>query len=230
MTAAVPVAVPRTPARPRRAAFFDVDRTLISGHSMVALWRRWTAAGPAFPGRELPTAAAGVPREELNRAYYRLFAGESAALLRRVGADWCEAYRRTPGAFLPDSLAALRGHLAQGHLVVLVSGSLRACLDPLAAGLGAHAVLCTEQLVDAEGRLTGEVVRPMIGAAKAEAALGLMRRLGLDPAQCHGYGDHASDLPMLRAVGHPVVVGDDPVLAERAAALGWPVLPGARND
>lgn len=51
-------------------------------------------------------------------------------------------------------------------------------------------------------------------------------RHGVDPAACVAYGDHASDLPMLDAVGHAVVVGDDPVLIALAAARSWDVLPG----
>jgi phosphoserine phosphatase len=88
----------------------------------------------------------------------------------------------------------------------------------------ADRVVGTEPLA-VGGRLTGEVVRPVIGAAKAdavrdEAALGHFHL-----PDCHAYGDDTSDLPMLQTVGNPVVVGHDPVLATHAAAHGWRVIP-----
>lgn len=213
----------------RRAAFFDADQTLITVTSPVDFWHYWSGAAPTSRfavGRRLPEMTPGSDREELNRAYYRLFAGVPSDELLRAGERWYHAYRARAGGFVPATLAALRRHRAAGDLVVLVSGSPRACLAPLAVDLGADRVICAEQEVAADGRLTGGIVRPVIGPAKAEAAAELMRRLGLAPADCYGYGDHHTDLALLELVGHPTVVGADPVLAERAARTGWPVLPG----
>jgi phosphoserine phosphatase len=67
----------------------------------------------------------------------------------------------------------------------------------------------------------------MIGRAKAEAVAKTAAGLGVSTQDCWGYGDHASDLGLLRAVGHPVVIGDDPVLAAHAREHGWPVLSQA---
>ena len=47
------------------------------------------------------------------------------------------------------------------------------------------------------------------------------REHGIDLAQSYAYSDSLSDLPMLRAVGHPVAVNPDPALAELAAEEGW---------
>jgi HAD superfamily hydrolase (TIGR01490 family) len=123
------------------------------------------------------------------------------------------------------TVTALARHRAAGHIVVLVSGSFRACLDPLARELGARLVLCTEPIVDADGRLTGEVRQPMIGSVKVASVAAAMTTLGVRPADCHAYGDHASDLGMLAQVGHPAVVGTDTVLVAHATLHGWPVLP-----
>ncbi|MGW2543402.1 HAD family hydrolase [Kitasatospora sp. NPDC001574] len=175
---------------PAPIAFFDVDETLIAAKGMLAFWDFWTAdpartdpgtAGPApagpgrRPGATLPGApdlraamAAGVPREELNRMYYRRFAGVPATALRSAARRWYEEYRRGAAAFVTASLDALARHRDLGHEVVLVSGSLRPLLEAVAEDFGAAAVCCTEQLA-AGGVLTGEVDRPMIGQAKADA-------------------------------------------------------------
>ena len=46
----------------------------------------------------------------------------------------------------------------------------------------------------------------------------------IDLAASYAYSDSASDLPMLRAVGHPVAVNPDPELAAVAAEQGWDVM------
>ncbi|KUN07199.1 hypothetical protein AQI95_11695 [Streptomyces yokosukanensis] len=218
-------------SHPRRVAFFDVDHTLATVTTPVVFWEYWSTAARTAPlaaGRVLPPAA-GVSREERNRAYYRLFAGVPAAELARAGARWYGGFRATAQPFLPAPLAALRAHRAAGDLIVLVSGAPRACLLPLARDLGAGLVLACEQLTDGRGRFTGEIARPVIGAAKADAAAEVMARHGADPADCHAYGDHGSDLPLLELCGHPTVVGDDPVPTARAARSGWGRLPGVEG-
>ncbi|ATL31120.1 HAD family hydrolase [Streptomyces formicae] len=241
-------ATPRA-AEPRRAAFFDVDETLIATKSMFAFWDHWSARGGgggrrtgdgegAGDGKAAgdgeggsrgasPTGDAPVPadRAALNRAHFRRYRGARPDELSAAGQEWYATYRTTPSAFVTASLSALRRHRAAGHAVVLVSGSADPMLRPLAEDLGAEAVLCTELLVGADGLLTGDVRTPMIGGAKATAVTAYLARHGLSADDSHAYGDHASDLDMLRAVGNPVVVGDDPELAHWAAREGWHRLP-----
>jgi phosphoserine phosphatase len=59
---------------------------------------------------------------------------------------------------------------------------------------------------------------------KAQAIRELAERKGFDLAQCYAYSDSESDLPMLRAVGHPVAVNPDSTLARVAREEGWEVL------
>jgi phosphoserine phosphatase len=47
---------------------------------------------------------------------------------------------------------------------------------------------------------------------------------GLDLEASWAYSDSASDLPMLRAVGHPVAVNPDRELAMVARSLGWEIM------
>jgi phosphoserine phosphatase len=76
-----------------------------------------------------------------------------------------------------------------------------------------------------DGHYTGVIHPPQtIGQGKADAVRDFLAKMGYAAADCHAYGDDISDLPMLDAVGHPVVVAGGRGLATHAASVGWPVL------
>ncbi|WP_253915769.1 HAD family phosphatase [Streptomyces sp. NRRL S-31] len=221
----------------RHIAFFDVDETLITAKSLLdfaqrvphGLWEDETGQPiERLRSGEIDLAAlqrSGASRAEMNRAYYRRYAGVPLERLQKAGRDWYHAYRMRPDGYITAGLAALARHRRAGHMIVLISGSARPLLTPLSEDLGADRILCTEQLDDAQGVLTGEVAHPMVGEAKAEAVTEVMAQLRVPTTDCFAYGDHGSDLDMLQAVGSPVVVGTDPVLARHAQASNWPMLP-----
>ncbi|MGQ0464588.1 MAG: HAD family hydrolase [Sporichthyaceae bacterium] len=213
----------------RVIAFFDVDETLLTGKSMIDFLRFCRSADEHRAATEhLGTLArSGVDRDELNRAYYRLWAGWDWDELVAAGRDWYAAVRagaRIGPPFVASTRQALADHRESGHLIALLSGSFLPCVQPLADDLAADVVYCTHPELDHDGRITGQVRQPMIGRTKRVAVVAAAHRHGADPTQCHAYADHASDLAMLRAVGHPHVVGNDPVLRAAAHAAGWPVL------
>ncbi len=83
-----------------------------------------------------------------------------------------------------------------------------------------------------DGVYTGRLAGPMAyREGKAEAIRALAAREGIDLEASYAYSDSESDLPMLRAVGHPVAVNPD----GRAAAhrprrgLGGPALRPPRQ-
>ncbi|GGW84353.1 hypothetical protein GCM10010297_01150 [Streptomyces malachitofuscus] len=227
-------AAPRThPAASRtRIAFFDVDETLIAVKSMFSFLKFHLADPDRYreaAGALTRAARAGVPREETNRAYYRAYADMEVAAVAASGRRWFARERRRAGFFHPSVVAELDRLKGDGFRIALVSGSFRACLDPVAEHLGADHVLCSEPGT-AAGRYTGEVLSTVIGEGKATAARALMHRWDARPEDCAAYGDHASDLPLLTCTGRAGVVGDDPVLAEHAGRLGWTRFPAAAGS
>ncbi|MFC4032357.1 HAD-IB family hydrolase [Streptomyces polygonati] len=209
------------------AAFFDVDDTLITVTSIFRFLEFHLAAAGRPPAeyravrqRLRAMGAAGAQRAELLAEYYRVFEGEEEAAVAASGRRWFAAELAAGGLFHPRAVECFRSHAAAGHRTVLVSGAFPPCLDPLAAHLGADAVLCSRPLVE-DGRYTGTIGAPMIGAVKAAALRAEAAAHGIDLAVSAAYGDHVSDLPMLELVGDPAVVGDDPVLAAHAARRGW---------
>lgn len=220
-----------SPHAPRRYVFFDVDETLISIKSMLSFQEYWFAATGDLSGKILfeeemaRLRRGGASREALNRRYYAHFAGREVAAVEQRATGWFNHVATTiPGLFHSAVVAALYRHQNQGDRAVLVSGSFPALLTPIARRLGVRDILATD-LVTAHGRYTGEIRPPQtIGAGKAEVIARFLAARRVPAAQCHAYGDDLSDLPMLDAVGHPVVVRGSGELEAQARQRGWPVL------
>lgn len=214
------------------AAFFYVDETLISVKSMFRFLEFYLEFRGEPPGTyqvmrdRLGSLAATAPREEVNRAYYRLYEGEPVERLAAAGRAWLRAELDEPGFLLEGPVAEHAALRAAGVPTFLVSGSFFACLEPIGELLGAGEVHGAPVRVH-RGRLTGEIDHPVIGAGKAHVARAVARLRGFDLERCVAYGDHASDLPMLEATGDAVVVGADPELLRHARARGWRVLAPA---
>ncbi|GLZ39222.1 HAD-IB family hydrolase [Actinokineospora sp. NBRC 105648] len=210
-----------------QAAFFDVDETLITVSSAVDFldYRMGRSRDPRTSAWRLLAPAARLERTAANRAYFALYAGVSVADATAQGRAWFAELAAAGGLFHPPVLAELRAHAERGTRVVLVSGSFAPCLDPIAEAVGADTVLCTEPEAVC-GVYTGATARSMIGPTKVLAVRAYLRAHGISAADCHAYGDHASDLPLLSEVGTPVVVGADPVLTLLARRRGWRTVPG----
>jgi HAD superfamily hydrolase (TIGR01490 family) len=213
---------------PTGVAFFDVDGTLLRLTSLVSFYEYYVRGfAPVERARSLDALAdllrADLPREEANAAYYRLIAGEPVADMAAAGRRWFAQVLLQ--GFVDGAVhAQLDVHRAAGRAIVLVSGSFPACLEPVAAHLGADRVLCSRPEI-AHGRYTGWIGTPMIGDAKAAAVAAVLDELA-PGTPSWAYGDHESDLPMLEQVRTPVVVGADPVLTRLARERGWEVLAG----
>ncbi|MEV7596082.1 HAD-IB family hydrolase [Kitasatospora sp. NPDC089797] len=216
--------------QPDRLVFSDLDETLIDCKSLFDFLDFYLGGryGPQGVRRaaglraELAAqAAAGTPREQANRTYYRVWAGEREEAVRAAGREWFARRSRDGGFYVAAVHEALTRHRAVGDRVVLVSGSFPAVVEPVARDIGAAHVVCTRPEVR-RGVFTGELVgEPVIGEEKRRAVRALFRdHPQVDPADCYGYGDHVSDLPMLTEVGHPVVVGDRQ-LADRVPGARW---------
>ncbi|MGW8948773.1 HAD family hydrolase [Streptomyces sp. NPDC055709] len=223
--------------RPARLVFSDVDETLISGKSLFDFLDFYFAERHGTEGvrhaagtrrRIAALMAEGSPRDAGNRAYYEAWRGEPLDVVTDWGVRWFAARSGKAGFYVPSVLAALRGHREDGDGIVLVSGSFAALVDPIAADVGARHVLCTRPEVR-DGVFTGAVAgEPCIGEGKRRAVRDLAGTYPyISLADCYGYGDHVSDLPMLAEVGHPVAVGGSPELL--AELPGARVLPGAEQ-
>lgn len=125
-----------------------------------------------------------------------------------------------------DVVERLKEHRAQGHLVVIASGSFTPCLDMIGKYFGVDHLIGTQVEVRSE-RYTGNIIPPLItGIAKAEKIQELLSARGVDVdwSSSYAYGDSFTDRNMLELVGHPVAVYPDKKLHRLANQKGWEIL------
>jgi phosphoserine phosphatase len=104
---------------------------------------------------------------------------------------------------------------------VLITGAIRPLTRPLAPLFDE---IAAADLAVVEGRCNGHLARPpLVGESRATWLHAYAARTGADLSRSYAYADSASDLPMLRAVGHPVAVSPDLAVTRAARRGRWPV-------
>jgi HAD superfamily hydrolase (TIGR01490 family) len=218
------------------AAFFDLDKTVIAKASMVAFSGPLHRAG-LLSRRMLLRAAWGqlvyaqfgaspAKLEKLRDSVLRLTRGweqaEISAIVRETLVEVVE-----PIVF-DEALDLIRWHRSEGRKVFIVSASPEEIVAPLAQYLGVDEALGTRAELE-NGRYTGRTETYCYGPGKVVLIDRAAERDGIDLAGSYAYSDSASDLPMLEAVGHPVVVNPDRDLLRAARLRDWEVLRFSRR-
>jgi HAD superfamily hydrolase (TIGR01490 family) len=215
----------------RGAAFFDLDKTLIEGSSAVHFARAAYKAG-VRSRRELAKDAWANARfrlrgstdaetEALRNAILDSLAGQRVIDLQRMGPAVLTSL--LPSVY-PEVLQEAWDHQDAGRPAYIVT----AAGQEIAEALGRVLVLdggigMRSEAVD--GVYTGKPGGPFTyREGKADAIRELARAEGFDLSECYAYSDSESDLPMLRAVGHPVAVNPDSELERVARAEGWRIM------
>lgn len=156
---------------------------------------------------------------EVLRVARELISGVPAKTVARMGPEVMAAI--LPRVF-PRMLDEVNAHQDAGRPTFIVSAAGHDIVESLAQVLGMEGGIGTRYEVDADGNFTGRLDGPFVyGSGKVEAMREFAERHEIDLGASYAYSDSLSDLPMLRAVGHPVAVNPDPPLAEIAREEGW---------
>jgi HAD superfamily hydrolase (TIGR01490 family) len=215
-----------------RAAFFDLDKTVIAKSSLAAL-------GPEFHARGLlhkRTLVWGI----FSQMLFMRFGADDEKLTKiresvlKVTKGWDREEVRTLVAetineiieplIYDEALELIDHHLAQGDEVWLVSMSPAEIVDPFAELLGITGAISSRAKIDEEGKFTGEMEFFAQGENKAVAMRELAESRGIDLSESYAYSDSETDIPMLVAVGHAYAVNPDRTLAKMAHDNEWPIL------
>jgi HAD superfamily hydrolase (TIGR01490 family) len=213
------------------AAFFDLDRTLIAGSSAyhfaraaykARLMSRRQLASDAWANVHFRLRGSTDERTEaLRERISSAIADVPVRDLMRLGPDILAGV--LPRVY-PEMLREAYGHQDDGRSVHIVTAASQEMAELLAhvlsfdGGIGYRS-----EIVD--GVYTGRPAGPFTyREGKAQAVRELAAAQGLDLAASYAYSDSESDLPLLRAVGHPVAVNPDAALARVARQEGWRIM------
>ncbi|HSD09544.1 MAG TPA: HAD-IB family hydrolase [Candidatus Binatia bacterium] len=216
------------PSGGKIAAFFDVDRTLIAGFSVIEFIRDGVVSGRMSTRGLLETAIA-IAQFQLGQIGFSSFVAGTSAGLRGIpemefAAIGERIFRdRLAADVFPESRALVQAHRKKGHTVVVVSSATRYQIDPLAKDLGIRHVLCTRLEVK-DGKFTGEVLKPTCyGEGKATAAREFAAAHSIDLEESYFYTDSDEDLPLLAIVGKPRPTNPNGRLREIAVKRAWSI-------
>ena len=215
----------------RAAAFFDLDRTLMAGSSGIFFARAAYETGMISRGRlvrdvyeNLRFRLRGSTDEradDVRERVGKMIAGVRVRDLERLSARVLSGV--LPRLY-PQMLERAYAHQDAGVPVYILTAASQEMADLLAhvlafdGGLGSRS-----EIVD--GRYTGRPAGPFnYREGKVLSMRELADRAGIDLEASYAYSDSESDLPMLRAVRHAVVVNPDTELRRIAGEEGWEVL------
>jgi HAD superfamily hydrolase (TIGR01490 family) len=215
----------------RAAAFFDLDKTLMEGSSALHFGRAAYKAGMVSRRQLARDAWANVKfrlngstdegTEALKERILRSIAGVRQRDLARLGPDVLSGI--LPRVY-PQMLQIAWGHQDAGRPAYIVTAASQELAEMLARVLALDGGIGMRSEVR-KGVYTGRLAGPMTyREGKAQAVRELAEADGIDLAASYAYSDSESDLPMLRSVGHPVVVNPDKELARVAGEEGWQVV------
>jgi len=216
---------------PRGAAFFDLDKTLMAGSSGIFFARAAYETGMISRSR--------LVRDVYENLRFRLLGStdDRADVVRRRVAETIAGVRvrdlerlspRVLSGVLPrlypQMLERAYAHQDEGRRVYILTAASQEMADLLAHVLAFDGGLGTRsEIID--GRYTGRPAGPFnYREGKVLAMRDLAEREAIELGDSYAYSDSESDLPMLRAVRHAVVVNPDAALRRIAAQERWEVI------
>jgi HAD superfamily hydrolase (TIGR01490 family) len=217
--------------RPRGAAFFDLDKTLMAGSSGIFFARaayetgmisRRRLAHDVYENLRFRLLGSTDDRaDDVRRRVGEMIAGVRVRDLERLSPRVLSGV--LPRLY-PQMLARAYAHQDAGLPVYILTAASQEMADLLArvlafdGGLGSRS-----EIVD--GRYTGRPAGPFnYREGKVLSMQELAAREHIDLDASYAYSDSESDLPMLRAVRHAVVVNPDAELRRIALGEGWELI------
>jgi HAD superfamily hydrolase (TIGR01490 family) len=213
------------------AAFFDLDRTLMAGSSGL-YWARAARGAGLLTRRRIARygwenvkfrvrGSTDHATDRVRREVGEMISGQRVVDLQRLAP---KVLAGVLPRLYPQMLEVAHAHQDAGRPVYICTAASQEMAEMLAHVLSFDGALgARSEVVD--GRYTGRSAGPFTyREGKSVAMRELAGAEGIDLAASYAYSDSASDLPMLRTVGHPVVVNPDAELRRVARQEGWEIM------
>ncbi len=223
----------------KRAAFFDVDGTLIEKPSLEQKFFRALQREGKISARNCFAWIKEAVRLAPNGLTHVLQGNK--AYLEGIRASSLRADCVVSNApFFSEAVERVAQHALNGDRIVLVSGTLEFLAEDIAnrlrrelakRNLSEEILVCATRLEERDGLWTGHVLgQPMFGEAKAIAVWWFAEKWKLNLAECTAYGDNVHDQWMLASVGKPVAVNPDSGLRMAAQRQRWSIIEWRRKS
>ncbi len=208
------------------AAFFDLDKTIISVNSAryIALYARKNgllSKADIISGLyySLLYKSGALSTENLMLIMTKWLENVDALRLKQVFDDLSRFL--VDNAIRAKARQAVSFHREQSARTAILSASVKDVCEPLRRRLKMDDIICTEMRMD-NGVYSGEVSgKYCYGTEKLQRVKSFCRRHRFSLEDAWYYADSIADLSVLRAVGHPVCVTPDRKLKKEARKRGW---------
>jgi len=210
----------------RRAAFFDLDRTLVRVDTprLYTKYRRKTGQATWRDSLQvawwvLQYTAGVIDAPRVARKALEDFAGKEESWLIKTCDEWFPQY------VLPEIQARgreiVKTHREAGDLVAIVTAATQYVAWPVARELGIDHVVCSElEVVD--GKFTGLPIEPLCyGEGKITRAGSLLDQHGIGFDKVTFFSDSITDLPLLSKVEIPIAVNPDRPRLASSKLVSW---------
>jgi HAD superfamily hydrolase (TIGR01490 family) len=217
---------------PARAAFFDVDNTLIRGSTIYFLGRGMYQRGyftkkdiSRFVLANLRFRLTGKENKEeiarFQKSATDFIGGHNVKDIEAIAQEIYDEF--VSPAIWQGTIDIAQKHLLNQEEVWLVTAAPEDMAVLISNRLGFTGALGSKAEIK-NGSYTGAMLGALLhGKEKAVAVEELAARNGLNLADCYAYSDSNNDLPLLQCVGNPSVINPDAILGLRAMAEGWPI-------
>lgn len=215
-----------------KAAFFDLDKTILARSSGLALGRdfyregliskRLLMRGMAAQIVYLLVGADEDKMEKMRQKALELTKGWEKAKIERIVAEVMGEVLSP--IIYKEALSLIGQHQSEGRKVYIVSSSPEEIVQPMARLLEVDGAIASRAKLDAKGRYSGEMDFYCYGPHKVDGMKELAADEGIDLEDSYAYSDSITDLPMLEAVGNPIATNPDRELKKLAAERDWPVM------
>ena len=210
------------------AAFFDLDRTLLTGASGPMFSTMLKRVG-LLPDRSIPgeglvfkffdVVGETIPSMIATRQMARAASGWDRRLVQQAGELAAERLVDEVPGFAKAMIAQ---HHHEGRRVVMATTSPYDLVAPLAEALGLDDVIAT-RYGQSEGRYDGSIDGFFVwGPGKLAAVRAWAAEHKVEVAQSYAYSDSIYDFPLLSSVRFPTAINPDPRLRMVAAVRRWP--------
>ncbi len=214
------------------AAFFDLDKTLMQGSSGFQFARAVREAGMMSRRQLVSDGIAnlrfrlrGATDEESEAIRIRIATSLEGVRVRDLERLGVRVMQRILPRLYPQMLTIAYAHQDAGRPAYIVTAASQDMASVLAKVMSFDGALGSTLSEVQDGVYTGRPTGAFLyGPAKAVAIQELARTKGFDLSASYAYSDSVSDAPMLRSVGHAVVVNPDADLEALARVEGWEIL------